>query len=345
MTSSDEILWQSFEDWQNGQKRVGYLYGAQPLSLRGKTLTLGQPEAGQTIPLNELARLVVMGSPGFDLDLAYTLVKKGVTIEFFDWLGHPKASFLPAECDEPQLCWGAQEKFQSHLGERLALAGRLVWAKVKNCAEVLRRRNLSLASLTEISRRLESAPADLDSLRGLEGAAARQYFQALGALVAPLPFNGRQYRPAPDPVNLMLSFGYSLLRNRLGQALIAAGLNPRLGFYHVGRGRHWALASDLMEDLRFLVDRLVLRLVRQKRVNTDDFKMEEGNCGFQSHQVFRLFVDEFEKAMSSTQAAPVARPGFKIGDEICFNQWLDATARGYAAFISGGPALEPYYMR
>ena len=54
----------------------------------------------------------------------------------------------------------------------------------------------------------------------------------------------------------MLSFGYTLLYNHVSAALTTAGLDPRIGLMHRGRGRHHALASDLVEEMRWLVEAL-----------------------------------------------------------------------------------------
>jgi CRISPR-associated protein Cas1 len=184
-----------------------------------------------------------------------------------------------------------------------------------------------------------------DSLMGVEGIAAKVYFHEFALLVEPFVFTSRQPRPAPDPINLMLSFGYSLIYNRFGQALLNAGLNPRIGFFHVGRGTHWALASDLMEDLRFVVDRLIITLVKRRIIKPEDFKVIDQQCSFSNRDAFTAFVTEFEEAMNNIFSAPVQRPGYKKGEEVCFNQWIEATAKGYASFIYNNSELIPFIAR
>jgi len=95
----------------------------------------------------------------------------------------------------------------------------------------------------------------LDTLRGIDGAAAVAYFQAFTRLFpASLDFTGRNRRPPRDPVNAVLSFGYTLLHFDAVRACQAAGLNPIIGYYHeLDIGRE-SLASDLIEPLRPRVD-------------------------------------------------------------------------------------------
>ncbi len=113
----------------------------------------------------------------------------------------------------------------------------------------------------------------LDELRGIEGLAAREYFAALRLLLGEQwQFNGRGKRPARDPVNAMLSFGYAVLYANTRALLEAVGLNPDIGLFHASRAGHAALASDLMEEFRaLLVDSTVLKLVLNRRISPEQF--------------------------------------------------------------------------
>ena len=142
-----------------------------------------------------------------------------------------------------------------------AIAVRFGWEGAAELAVELR----SLARETDNK-------SSFDALRGLEGQGAAR---AWASLAASLPeewgFSGRARRPPPDPVNAMLSFGYTLLHNHCATALVEAGLDPRIGLYHEQHGAHFALASDLQEEMRHLVESLVWTLVRRRQLTPDDF--------------------------------------------------------------------------
>lgn len=88
-----------------------------------------------------------------------------------------------------------------------------------------------------------------------------------------LRFEKRTRRPPKDPVNALLSFGYSLLAVDCASAVQAAALDPAVGFLHAERPGRPALALDLMEELRALVvDRMVLALLRRAQLGPDDFE-------------------------------------------------------------------------
>lgn len=120
----------------------------------------------------------------------------------------------------------------------------------------------------------------LDSLRGIEGSAAAEYFRVFGDLVRQqrddFPFPGRNRRPPLDPLNALLSFLYTLVRHDVAAALEGVGLDPAVGFLHRDRPGRPSLALDLMEELRpWLADRLALTLVNRRQVAAADFETAE----------------------------------------------------------------------
>jgi CRISPR-associated protein Cas1 len=125
--------------------------------------------------------------------------------------------------------------------------------------------------------------ASLDALRGLEGAAARAYFDAFGATIRQqgdvFIIRGRTRRPPRDQVNALLSFVYALVRHDCTAALEAVGLDPAVGFLHADRPGRLSLALDLMEEFRSLVaDRLVLAMINRRQVSGQGFVTDAGGA-------------------------------------------------------------------
>jgi CRISPR-associated protein Cas1 len=165
----------------------------------------------------------------------------------------------------------------------LALARAFVRGKVANCRTLLLRsaRRTANRTVEEAAGRLEESLTGLDhaqtmdELRGMEGAAAARYFAAWPELVGPSwSFEGRKRRPPPDPVNSLLSFGYTLLFYNIYSLALSRGLHPYVGFFHAVRAGHPALVSDLQEEFRApVVDSTVLSLLHKNQVKPDDFQM------------------------------------------------------------------------
>lgn len=170
------------------------------------------------------------------------------------------------------------------------LAKGFLLGKLANTRAVLRRGARErpevpgAAALTEAADRLSVTLGrlarhdfPLAELRGLEGEAAAEAFGVFGHLLAPsgFTFPGRVRRPPTDPVNALLSFLYTLLAHDCAAALVAAGLDPQMGFLHQDRPGRASLALDLMEELRpLLADRLALALLNRRQLTARDFATE-----------------------------------------------------------------------
>jgi CRISPR-associated protein Cas1 len=194
------------------------------------------------------------------------------------------------------------------LGQRLVAA-----AYAKNyLAETLGEAHQSLVRCLE---RLDQVK-DLEELRGLEGTAARSYFELFRRWNrSEFPFDGRAKRGATDPLNVLLNFGYTLLTRELEGLLEAAGLDPTIGFYHQPDGDRPSLACDWIEEFRHpVIDRLVLRLVNRGTIKAADFE-DRAERGLRlSPDGLRKYLSAYERALNGAgggeeqeQAAPGLR--------------------------------------
>lgn len=146
-------------------------------------------------------------------------------------------------------------------------------------AERLKQVSLSLSESMKLVRTVE----DLEVLRGLEGAAAAQYYSVFDDLILQqkdeFQFHGRSRRPPLDAVNALLSFLYTMLSNDMKAALEAVGLDAYVGFMHRDRPGRASLALDVMEELRgVMVDRLALSLINKKIIHGGGFYQKENGA-------------------------------------------------------------------
>ena len=171
----------------------------------------------------------------------------------------------------------------------------------------------------QLARAEEAAQAcvQMDSLLGVEGAAANAYFGIYQKAFDPAwKFTKRTRRPPRDPVNALLSLGYTFLGYAMQTALEIVGLDPYLGYFHQEAYGRPALALDLIEEFRApVVDSLALGLVNRRLLQADDFakspKGEPGNGGgiYLTRRGMRIFVREFEDRLETEiTAAHVGRP-------------------------------------
>jgi CRISPR-associated protein Cas1 len=244
------------------------------------------------VPLHHLSAVVCFGHTGLSAPLMHRLAESGISLVLLDDNGRFKARLEGAVTGNVLL---RQAQFQRIADPvfTLDIARACVAGKIKNTRQVLQRgareakaedEAKALARLVDdLAGALRTLPAvnDLDSLRGVEGSAARHYFSGLNLLVRPdqrsaFAMDGRTRRPPRDRFNAMLSFLYAMWMNDCRSALEAAGLDPQVGFLHTLRPGRASLALDLMEEFRPWADRLALTLINRGQLGADDFALREG---------------------------------------------------------------------
>jgi len=134
-----------------------------------------------------------------------------------------------------------------------------------------------------------------DSIRGYEGTSGRIYFGLLSSLLSKeYRFNGRSYRPAEDPFNAFLNYGYGILYSRIEKCIMIAGLDPYVGFLHRDDYNQTSFVFDFIEPYRPFVDLTVYRLFSGKKVNQDHYLDITNGIGL-TKQGKQLIVEAFVK--------------------------------------------------
>jgi CRISPR-associated protein Cas1 len=252
---------------------------------RGERLVVTRDEKQLLdLPLIHLEQLVLFGNVQLTAPAVAMLLAAEVDVVFFSQYGKFRGRLVHTGSKFAQLRHAQLQKMSDEKVS-LAIARQVIAGKLHNQGAQLkvdvaqappaaqRQIREAVAGIQRALDRARSAGA-LDSLRGFEGSAGAHYWSAFRALLSnDLGFKGRQYFPPPDPVNAMLSFGYSLLLKDVTAAVQLVGLDPYLGFLHsIDYGRP-SLALDMMEEFRpVLVDPLVLHMVNQNQVTGASFE-------------------------------------------------------------------------
>jgi CRISPR-associated protein Cas1 len=237
---------------------------------------------------------------------------------------------------DPVLLQQAQFRKADDAAFCLKLARELVRGKIANSRTLLLRTarkhdvpapERAALELKRVLAQLSGADS-LDALRGFEGNAARVYFGAMQhALTPDWGFTGRNRQPPRDPVNAMLSYGYTLLFYNVYSFIRARGLNPHVGYLHPLRAGHPALASDMVEEFRaMVVDGVVWNLTLNRRLGPDDFIWPpEGGHGCLLREPARArFIREMEKKFNAPITHPVS--GLKLDYRRCMEHQINLLA-------------------
>jgi CRISPR-associated protein Cas1 len=223
----------------------------------------------------------------------------------------------------------------------LQLARDIVSTKIRNQRTLLQRNHVepparALAQLRQLADSAQGV-SQVESLLGVEGTAARVYFEHFSGMLkadddaeAPaFDFNGRNRRPPRDPVNALLSLGYSLLVRDLTVVCHAIGFDPFMGFYHQPRFGRPALALDLMEGFRPLVsDSAVLTAINGRMVKADDF-VRAGEAVALSASGRKGFIRAYEQRMDTLVTHPL------FGYRVSYRRVLEIQARLLARLVTG----------
>lgn len=282
------------------------------------------------VPLHHLGSIVCFGNIMVTPPLMHRLADEGRSLVLLDEHGRFKAR-LEGPVSGNILLRQAQHRAAAAAAFTLDFARSCVAGKIKNCRQVLLRgareaeageesgRLAKAADLLGASLRGLQDAADLDTVRGVEGEAARNYFDALNLILKPaardgFAFNGRTRRPPLDPINALLSFLYSMLMNDCRSAVESVGLDPQLGYLHAVRPGRAALALDLMEEFRpYFADRLALTLVNRGQLTDKDFDRREGGATLLNERGRKAVVVAYQERKQEELMHPLLEAKAPIG--------------------------------
>lgn len=301
------------------------------LHLENDTLRVDvEREKKMQVPLHHLGSVVCLGNIMLSPALMHRCADDGIGVVFLDGNGRFKAR-LEGAVSGNILLRQAQHKQAGDAGFALNAARAMIAGKLRNARQVLlrgaREANsdedakalaAASASLRSSVRNLPLA-ANLDSVRGIEGDAAKVYFSALNDVVRRdarphFGMDGRSRRPPRDRMNALLSFLYSMLMNDCRSALETVGLDPQLGFLHAVRPGRAALALDLMEEFRaIMADRLALTLINRGQIGKDDFAEREGGAVLLEGDARRAVVIAYQERKQEEITHPLLETRAPIG--------------------------------
>jgi CRISPR-associated protein Cas1 len=326
--------------------------------------------------LFKLEQLVLFGNVFLTPAAVSALLRRGIDTIFMSLNGHYRGRLQPPLSKNITLrC----EQFQkmSDAGFCLQAARSIVAGKIANSRTVLLRlnRNREGLGLEDHIRNLKllgqkAAEADdMEVLRGFEGRSAAVYFEGFskGLLAEGVNFQKRVRRPPTDPVNALLSLGYTFLFNTVMAAVSLVGFDPYLGCLHSVEYGRPSLVLDLMEEWRSpVVDSLVLSLFNLRTLTPDDFERcapdedqesegvetgEEpqdpaphrpGGGGVKSGRIglplklkeagFRKFITYFERKIAEKIQYP------PTGNELTYRDCIREQVRLFARYVRGEEA-------
>lgn len=280
---------------------------------------------GQTlleIPEFKVERVLIFGNVQITTQAMAFLLDNGIEVSFLSLYGKYRGRLSPVESKNAQL---RIRQYQKHLDNefKVSLAKAIVHAKLHTGRELLMRyaRNHPEIDFSQDKIQMEACISQIEhkqsvnSVMGVEGAAASVYFEAFGKMLRKeLRFEKRQRRPPKDPVNALLSLGYTLIGNEMHSMVCAVGFDPYIGFFHgIDYGRP-SLALDLIEPFRHaIIDRFTLYLVNNHILSEKDFEDTGEEGVLLNDDARKRYFAEYEKYMTKEGESNLsdAKKGFR----------------------------------
>ena len=327
--------------------RVGK--SGEVLQVKDKEKTL------QEVRMGEVCQVNLMGNVQITTQAVQSLCEAGVPVSYFSGGGYFYGITTGMNTKNVALR-RAQFRLADSEWFALELAKRLVAGKIKNQRTMLQRNHVepsksAVASMKAAAERSERAK-DLGERLGVEGAAARTYFEEFSGMIKlgevdvelaetrgfTFDFEGRNRRPPKDPVNALLSLAYSVLAKDMTVACYAVGFDPYLGYYHQMRHGRPSLALDLMEPFRPLIaDSAVLSAINTRMVTERDF-VSAGGAVALTAAGRKGFFRAYELRMD----ALVTHPLFEY--RVSYRRMLEIQARLLARVLEGEISTYPVFV-
>ena len=339
---------------------MGTVYITEPDAFIGKTdERLSVKAKKQTlldVPLIKVDGIVVLGRATISPSAISELLERHIPLSFLTGTGKYLGRLEP-ELTKNIFVRKAQWQAAGESTQAIHVVRGFIRGKLKNYRNILLRRArecppLETIACEETSQRfvpqlnlqpgitsLEQAIAPIDittninSLRGLEGSGSAAYFGCFNQLLreSEFQFKSRVRRPPTDPVNALLSFGYSLLRHDIQAAVNVVGFDPYLGYLHVERYGRPSLALDLMEEFRpLVVDAVVLSTINKRSLTPDNFTTEPLSSAVSlTPDGLKIFLRLYEQKKQSKFKHPV------LLRQCTYQEAFEIQARLLAKYLMG----------
>lgn len=271
-------------------------YGYKIKSRRGLILIKGGEDKIYISP-KEIEQIIVAGEVSITSNVVKLLLTNGVDLvfvqhnpKFFARVMRNDANFI-TNLWRKQIVMSEERKLEISK----EIVNCLIYNKIRMLQHIEKNRDVDFSKEKEY---LKNKREDLKncnskaSLMGIEGDSTKAYFSGIKKLIPDdFGFKKRIKHPPLDPINSMLSYGYTILFSRVSYGLMLAGLNVFEGIFHESYRDRMALAYDLMEEFRQpIVDRVVFTEFVRGRVKKDDFDIKPEMC-YMKNEFKKQYLD------------------------------------------------------
>lgn len=299
------------------------------------------------VKLLDVSSVSLFGNVQITTQTVHELMSRGIPVAYFSTGGWFQGilSGMPHKNIELRI---EQYRIASEPDKSLRAARLFIYGKIRNGRTLLRRNakndvTFALRELSYLSKSVLNA-GDSNQLLGIEGSAARVYFQHFKDMIkssniqGTFDFSSRNRRPPKDPVNALLSFNYALLTREVSTILLKVGFDPYLGFLHGHKYGSPALALDLMEEFRPVIcDSVVINMLNTGEIDESDFVSRGGAVALNSSGRKKT-IRAYERRMDVLISHPL------FGYSISYRRIVEVQARLLSRWVNDEIKEYPVFM-
>ncbi|MDR2203632.1 MAG: CRISPR-associated endonuclease Cas1 [Nitrososphaerota archaeon] len=237
------------------------------------------------IPAEKVDAILVTANALISTQAVALCLEKNIQLVLANWAGKPFGRFWVST---PGRATEHRRKQYLHQNTIVAfkIAKDLVTCKLRTQKKFLvdlkgNRKTLnetldnSIKSINKSMQNLNNltfSPSFKQTLLGIEGFAAAEYFSAISSVLPKkYAFKERSRQPAQDKFNAVLNYVYGVTYSSVEKSVILSGLDPNAGIYHADSYGKPTLVFDLIELFRTKADRIAVKLFTKKYVRDSWF--------------------------------------------------------------------------
>jgi len=294
-------------------KKSYFLYGSGTLKQKDNSLYYELKSSSKFLPVENVDHIHVLGQAKFNTKVFDFLNKNRIRVTFYSYYGNIIGHFTPNSNRLGKQLIKQVEVYQNPL-RRKEFAQKLHLASAFNNIQVVRYYEKKGYDLSVVRSEMDNIYRNMklidihdeDFLNKMDLAEARlkqQYYRILDIILkeTTFTFEARITKPPGNPVNAMMSFGYSMIYAEIYKALDDTSLCPEIGFIH-GNSRKslGSLVFDIADLFKpQLVDRLILRLIHSAQIKQEHFYKKNSGT-YLNIEGRNILTDSFSKYINQT---------------------------------------------
>jgi len=328
-------------------KKVVYVFNDGQFKRKDNTIYFQTESGKKYLPIEDVSDIFVFGEITLNKKFLELIAQKEIIIHFFNYYGYYTGSYYPREHMNSGYMILKQAEHYLNEDLRLKIARSIVYGSARNMLSVIKYYSNRGRNLSNIEKSIESLEesigqcSDVSELMGIEGNIRDYYYKSFDAILqdSEFIFERRSRRPPQNPLNVLISYGNSMMYTLVLSEIYKTHLDPRIGYLHATNYRRFTLNLDIAEIFKpIIVDRVIFTLVSKKMLDKNDFVKEMGGI-VMKEKGRKTFIEQFDRRLKTTIKHR------KLGREVSYRRLIRMELYKLQKHFMGEEDYQPYISR